>query len=82
MACGTPVVASDAASLPELAGTAAFQIDPDDPRRLGAAIIALCVQEDLHEEMRQKGLAQAARFTWEKTARETLTAYQSVAGSQ
>ncbi len=76
MACGTPVVTSNATSLPELAGAAAFQIDPDDPRRLGAAIIALCVQENLREEMREKGLAQAAQFTWEKTARKTLTAYQ------
>jgi len=80
MACGTPVVTSDAASLPELAGAAAFQVDPDDPRRLGAAILALCVQEDLHAEMREKGLAQAAQFTWEKTARETLSAYQQVLG--
>ena len=80
MACGTPVVTSDAASLPELAGAAAFQVDPDDPRRLGAAIIALCVQEDLHAEMREKGLAQAAQFTWEKTAGETLVAYHDVLG--
>jgi glycosyltransferase involved in cell wall biosynthesis len=81
MACGTPVVTSNAASLPELAGAAAFQIDPDDSRRLSAAIIALCVQEDLHAEMREKGLTQAAQFTWEKTARETLTAYQHTLGS-
>ena len=80
MACGTPVVTSNAASLPELAGAAAFQVDPDDPRQLGAAIIALCVQEDLHAEMREKGLAQAAQFTWEKTARETLVAYHDVLG--
>jgi glycosyltransferase involved in cell wall biosynthesis len=81
MACGTPVVTSNAASLPELAGAAAFQIDPDDPRRLGAAIIALCVQENLHQEMRDKGLSQAARFTWRKTARETLAAYQAALGA-
>jgi glycosyltransferase involved in cell wall biosynthesis len=78
MACGTPVVTSNAASLPELAGAAAFQIDPHDPRRLGAAIIALCVQENLHAEMCAKGLAQAAQFTWEKTASETLAAYRNV----
>jgi glycosyltransferase involved in cell wall biosynthesis len=78
MACGTPVVTSNVTSLPELAGAAAFQIDPDDPRQLSAAIIALCVQEDLRQEMRAKGLAQAARFTWEKTARETLAAYRRV----
>jgi glycosyltransferase involved in cell wall biosynthesis len=80
MACGTPVVTSNAASLPELAGAAAFQVDPGDARRLAAAIIALCVQEGLHAEMREKGLAQAAQFTWEKTARETLAAYQDVLG--
>jgi glycosyltransferase involved in cell wall biosynthesis len=80
MACGTPVVTSNAASLPELAGAAAFQVDPDDPRRLGAAIIALCVQEDLHAEMREKGLTQAAQLTWQKTARETLVAYHDVLG--
>jgi glycosyltransferase involved in cell wall biosynthesis len=75
MACGTPVVTSNAASLPELAGAAAFQVDPADTRRLGAAIIALCVQEDLHTQMRDTGFVQAAKFTWEKTARETLAAY-------
>jgi glycosyltransferase involved in cell wall biosynthesis len=80
MACGTPVVTSHAASLPELAGAAAFQIDPDAPRQLAASIIALCVQENLHDEMHEKGLVQAARFTWEKTARETLTAYRHVLG--
>lgn len=81
MACGTPVVTSNAASLPELAGAAAFQIHPDDSRRLAAAIIALCVQEDLREEMREKGLTQASQFTWEKTACQTLVAYQHVLGS-
>lgn len=81
MACGTPVVTSNVASLPEVAGAAAFQIHPDDTRHLAAAIIALCVQEDLHAEMREKGLAQAARFTWQKAARQTLAAYQQVLGS-
>jgi glycosyltransferase involved in cell wall biosynthesis len=76
MACGTPVVTSNATSLPELAGAAAFQIDPDDSRQLSAALIALCTQEDLRREMREKGLAQAAHFTWEKTAAETLAAYR------
>jgi glycosyltransferase involved in cell wall biosynthesis len=81
MACGTPVVTSNTSSLPELAGSAAFQIDPDDARRLGAAIISLCVQDDLHEEMHEKGLAQASRFTWAKTARETQVAYRQALAS-
>ncbi len=82
MACGTPVVTSNAASLPELAGAAAFQIDPDDPRRLGAAIIALCIQGSLHREMREEGLGRAAQFTWDKTARETLAAYRRALESE
>jgi glycosyltransferase involved in cell wall biosynthesis len=77
MACGTPVVTGNTTSLPELAGTAAFQVAPDDPRQLSAALIALCTQEDLRREMREKGLAQAARFTWRKTAAETLAAYRN-----
>jgi len=77
MACGTPVVTSTAASLPELAGAAAFQIDPDDSRQLAAAIVALGVQDDLRQQLREKGLQQAARFTWQKTAAETLAAYRA-----
>jgi glycosyltransferase involved in cell wall biosynthesis len=77
MACGTPVVTSTAASLPELAGTAAFQIDPDDTRQLAAAIVALGIQDDLHQQLREEGLERAARFTWKKTAAETLAAYRA-----
>jgi glycosyltransferase involved in cell wall biosynthesis len=77
MACGTPVVTSTAASLPELAGAAAFQIDPDDCRQLAAAIVALGIQDDLHRQLRDKGLQQVARFTWQKTAAETLAAYRA-----
>jgi glycosyltransferase involved in cell wall biosynthesis len=75
MACGTPVVTSKVTSLPELAGTAAFQVSPDDARNLASAIISLCVDDELRQEMRQAGLVQAARFTWQQTAAETLAAY-------
>jgi glycosyltransferase involved in cell wall biosynthesis len=76
MACGTPVVASNAASLPEIVGGAGFLVDPDDGQGMAGAIIAALIQKDLHASLREKGLAQAARFTWEKTARETLAVYQ------
>ncbi len=82
MACGTPVVTSDVASLPELAGNAAFQVHPDDTRGLAAAIISLCSDETLHAHMRRRGLAQAASFSWTSTARKTLNAYHEVLGGR
>jgi glycosyltransferase involved in cell wall biosynthesis len=75
MACGIPVVASNCSSLPEVVGDAAFSIDPDDDRQIAGSIIATIVQEELASEMKQKGLKQAARFSWEKTATETLLIY-------
>lgn len=77
MACGTPVVTSNVTSLPELAGAAAFQLDPDDTRGLAGAMIALCTQSELHRALREKGLQQAAGFTWPKTAAQTWAAYQA-----
>jgi glycosyltransferase involved in cell wall biosynthesis len=80
MACGTPVVAADAASLPEVVGDAAYLVPPGDARQMAAAILAVLVQEDLAEELRRKGLAQAGRFSWRATAQATLDAYRRAAG--
>ena len=83
MACGVPVVASNSSSLPEVIGSAGFTIDPDDYRQFGGSIIATLVQEELAAEMRRKGLEQAAKFSWEKTATEPLAVYDSlVSGKQ
>jgi glycosyltransferase involved in cell wall biosynthesis len=81
MACGTPVVASDGGSLPEIIGEAGFAIDPDDPRNMAGAIIAVIMQEQLAAELRQKGPAQAAKFSWEKTVTETLLVYDRTLSS-
>jgi glycosyltransferase involved in cell wall biosynthesis len=78
MACGTPVVTSNSSSLPEVVGDAGFAIDPDDDRQMGGSIIATVVQEELAADLKQKGLAQAATFSWEKTATETLMIYSEV----
>jgi glycosyltransferase involved in cell wall biosynthesis len=80
MACGTPVVASHSSSLPEIIGDAGFALDPDDERQMAGSIIAAVIQEPLAADMRRKGLAQAAQFSWEKTATETLLIYGKVAG--
>ncbi|UCG24273.1 MAG: glycosyltransferase family 4 protein [Chloroflexota bacterium] len=81
MACGIPLITSDSSSLPEVVGDAAFTLDPDDERQIGGSIIAAVMQEELAAEMREKGLAQAANFSWEKTATETLLIYDKIAGN-
>ena len=79
MACGTPVVTSTESSLPEIVGDAAFTIAPDDARHLGGSILATLIQENVSRDLKEKGLARSRLFSWERTARETLAIYQSVA---
>jgi glycosyltransferase involved in cell wall biosynthesis len=80
MACGVPVVTSDATSLPEVVGDAGFAVDPGDDRQMAGAIISLLVEDDFAAQMKEKGLRQAAQFTWQKTATETVLVYDKVAG--
>lgn len=78
MACGTPVICSRASSLPEVTGHAALLVDPTDVETLAAAMRSVLEDQALRVEMREKGLKQAARFSWEETARQTLRVYRSV----
>jgi len=78
MACGTPVVSSDASSLPELGGEAARYFDPYDVEAMSEAIGEVWSDELLQREMREKGLVQAARFSWERAAEETWAVYESI----
>ncbi len=80
MACGVPVVISDRGSLPEIAGGAALVVDPDDADALATAIEQILHDPSLAEQLRQKGLARAAEFTWERCARETLAVYRLIVG--
>jgi len=80
MACGTPVVCSDAGSLPEVVGDAAVMVDPKDTEALAEAMYRVLADRELREELRQKGLARARQFTWEKAARETVAVYRKVLG--
>ena len=82
MACGTPVVVGDSGSLPEVIGPAGFAISPDDPRAMAGAIIALVMDEQQAADLRRAGPQQAAQFTWERTARETLDVYKRVVSGQ
>ncbi len=76
MACATPVVTTNASSLPELAGPAAFQLHPNDTKHMAAPIIRLCTEEESQDELAERGLAQVEKFTWQKTAEQTLQAYK------
>jgi len=82
MATGCPVLCSDRASLPEVGGDAPLYVDPDDE---GAILEGLRRMEDdaaAREICRERGLVQARRFRWEKTAREVLAAFDEVAGGE
>jgi len=78
MACGTPVIVSDRASLPEVVGEAGLLVDPTSPEALAEAIGRVWEDEALRQRMRRQGLAQAARFSWERVVRETLAVYEAV----
>jgi glycosyltransferase involved in cell wall biosynthesis len=80
MACGTPVVCSNTSSLPEVAGEAAVMVDPRDVGALAVAIDGLLQDPDARAVLREAGLARAREFTWERTARLTVAAYQQAAG--
>ena len=78
MACGLPVICSNAASLPEVAGGAALLLGPDDVEGYAAAVVKVLTQSDQAEAMRREGLRQAALFSWHEAARQTLAIYRSV----
>lgn len=76
MACGTPVVASDAASLPEVLGEAALLVNARDIGALASAILRVLDDSGLALRLSGLGLAQARRFSWERTARKTVEVYR------
>jgi glycosyltransferase involved in cell wall biosynthesis len=76
MVCGLPVIVSDVASLPEVVGDAGMLIDPHDVDELTVALWRVLTDSELRQEMRDKGLRQAERFSWERAARETLAIYR------
>jgi glycosyltransferase involved in cell wall biosynthesis len=76
MASGTPVIASRAASIPEVLGDAGILLSPDDVSEWTQAILRVTNDEHLRHAMRAAGLARAATFTWDRTARLTLDAYR------
>ena len=78
MACGTPVVASEASSLPEVVGDTGVILPPDDVEGLTGALRRVLTDGGLKEALRRRGLDRASLFTWEETARQTLSVYDRV----
>ncbi len=76
MACGTPVITSNVSSLPEVAGDAALLVDPYNEEEIAAALLTLLRDPATAAQLRERGLARAATYTWERTARATLATYE------
>lgn len=72
MACGTPVICSNTTSLPEVAGDAAILVDPKNKEQIVEAMKKIVADENLRQNLVEKGLENVKRFSWEKCAQETL----------
>jgi glycosyltransferase involved in cell wall biosynthesis len=82
LACGTPAVVADASSLPEVVGDAALRVPPDDVAGWAEALWRLLGDAALREELRRRGLARAAQFSYEQVARTTIEVYAEVRTSE
>lgn len=76
MTCGTPVICSNRASLPEIVGDGGLLIDPKDEAALAAAIGHVLESPDLRAELAQKAMEVASQFSWANTARQTRAVYE------
>lgn len=78
LACGTPVVGSDVASLPEIVGDAGCLLPANDARGMAGMLIRLVDDEGFRARMSQRAVAQAETFSWTRTAKATMRAYEAV----
>jgi glycosyltransferase involved in cell wall biosynthesis len=78
MACGIPVISSNAASLPEVVGDAGIMINPHDIDGFADAMYKVLTDDGLRKEMVDRGLKRASLFSWDKTAERTLKIYEGI----
>jgi glycosyltransferase involved in cell wall biosynthesis len=78
---GCPVVTSNSSSLPEVVGDAGIQVDPRSTEEICEALIRIMSSEDLRQDLRERGLTRARRFSWARCAAETIAVYQRAAGA-
>ncbi|MBN2002304.1 MAG: glycosyltransferase family 4 protein [Anaerolineae bacterium] len=76
MACGTPVACSNASSLPEVVGNAALTFHPKNLDSIVDVLRRIVNDEELQADYRERGFQQAAKFSWDRTARDTLDVYR------
>lgn len=81
MACGTPVVCSNATSLPEVVGEAGLLVDPADVEGWTQALERICSDHELRAELRRRGLLRAAELGWDRAAQATWRVLEQVVGS-
>ena len=82
MACGVPVITSNAASLPEVVGDAGITVSLDDPDSLTDAMHLVLTDSNTHAQMADKGRVHAGNFTWDKVAANVMSVYEETTGSQ
>jgi glycosyltransferase involved in cell wall biosynthesis len=82
MACGTPIITSNANGLKEIAGDAAVLVNPSRPEEIAAAIQQVLIDSDLQYSLSAKSLERAKIFRWEKCAEETLAILERVASER
>ena len=82
MACGTPIVTSDANGLLEIAGDAALRVDPSDPEAIAAASRRVLDDSGLASRLSEHGLARSSMFSWDRCARQTLDVLLATAGGR
>ncbi len=82
MAHGTPVVTSNTSSLPEVVGSAAVLVNPENIFDIMRALHRVLVDQSLRERLKQRGYEQAARYSWDASVQRILQAYREVAGAR
>ena len=80
IASGTPVVASNVSSLPEVLGDAAVLVDPLDATAIADGITRVLEDADLRTELHRRGLARAGRFSWEQSVQRVRRIYEEIEG--
>ena len=80
MACGCPVITSSAPACPEVVGDAALIVDPDDVGGLADAMLRVAREPELVDQLRERGLARAAQFSWRDSARRLLVELERAGG--
>lgn len=78
MACGVPVITSNVTGCPEIAGDAAFLVDPRNTKEIANAIRQLSNDESLRHQLIQRGLKRAGEFSWEKSANKHLEVFEQI----